>query len=132
MPRTLKSTLTGIWLMQVVKTSVPVPCRIEYTVRHRGDGKNALRVRFGSYWHLIWAKIHDFDVERGKSRSRSVEIKNDTSNSEGDLQDVRWRLSRKALTKEIDWELTYTVTRLKTNIHVTNQCEPTIENTNDD
>jgi hypothetical protein len=128
MAKTLKSTLSGVWLMQTIKMSVPVPCKIEYTVRHKGDGNNKLRVRFGNFWHLVWAQIHDFEIESGKSNSRSTEINSDTTGSDDDKQDVRWRLSRGALTKAIDWELTYTVTRLQDKTDATSGCEPTITN----
>jgi len=55
MAQTLKSTLSGVWLMQTLRMTVPVPCRIEYTVRHKGDGDNKLRVQFGWLLQLIWA-----------------------------------------------------------------------------
>lgn len=128
MAKTLRSTLSGVWLMQTIKMSVPVPCRIEYTVRHEGDGNNDLRVRFGNYLHLIWGQVHDFEIEPGKSKSRSTEIGSDNTGSEDNNQDVRWRLSRKALTKAIDWELTYTVTRLQGETDATNECETTVTN----
>ncbi len=126
MAKTLKSTLSGVWLMQTIKMSVPVPCRIQYTVRHKGDGNNTLRVRFGSFFHLIWAQVHDFDVDPGKSLSRSAERTGDNTGEEDDKQDVRWRLSRKVLTKPIDWELTYTVTRLADDSDATDECHTTI------
>jgi hypothetical protein len=112
MAKTLKSRLSGVLLMQTIRMSVPVPCRIEYTVRHRGDGNNPLRVRFGNFFHLIWAQIHDFEIEPDRAKSRSTEIGKDNTGSNDARQDVRWRLSRAALTKAIDWELTYTVFRL--------------------
>ena len=87
--------------MQTIKMKVPVPCKVEYTVRHKGKGKNNLRVRFGSFYNLIWANAHDFDIEPGKSKSRTTEEKKDNTGSEDGWQDVRWRLSRKALTKAI-------------------------------
>jgi hypothetical protein len=130
MAKTLKSTLSGVWLMQTVKMSVPVPCKIEYTVRHKGDGNNKLRVRFGSFFHLVWGKVHDFEIKPGKSKSRTTEEKKDDSGAEDARQDVRWRLSRAVLTKAIDWELTYTVTRLKGETDVTSECNATV--TNDD
>ena len=126
MARTLRSTLSGVWLMQTIKMSVPVPCKIEYSVRHKGSGNNDLRVRFGSYWHLLWGNVHDFKIEPGKSNSRTDEVGKDTSGSDDARQDVRWRLSRGALTKAISWELTYTVTRLKTEADVTDECEVTM------
>ena len=129
MAKTLRSTLSGVWLMQTIKMSVPVPCRIEYTARHKGDGNNKLRVRFGNYLHLIWGQVHDFELEPGKeSKSRTTEIRSDSTGSEDDKQDVRWRLSRGALTKAIDWELTYTVTRLKGETDATHECKPTVTN----
>ena len=126
MSKTLKSTLSGVWLMQTIKMSVPVPCKIQYTVRHKGDGKNRLRVRHGSFYHLLWGQVHDFEVEPGKSRSRTAEENKDTSYEEDARQDIRWRLSRKVLTKAIDWELTYTITRLKDDSDATDDCHPTI------
>lgn len=126
MAKTLKSTLSGVWLMQTIKMSVPVPCKIQYTVRHKGDGNNDLRVRFGSFFHLIWAQVHDFDVDPGKSQSRSAERTGDNTGEEDGKQEVRWRLSRKVLTKPIDWELTYTVTRLKDDSDATDECHTTI------
>ena len=126
MSKTIKGSLSGVGLMHVIKMSVPVPCRIEYTVRHRGKGKNELRVRFGSFFHLLWGNVHDFELESGKSKSRMTEEKSDDTGSEDQRQDVRWRLSRKVLTKEIDWELTYTITRLKDDRDVTDQCEPSV------
>jgi hypothetical protein len=128
MAKTLKSTLSGVWLMQTIKMTVPVPCTIEYTVRHKGGGNNDLRVRFGSFWNLIWAKVHDFELEPGKSASRSPDVNNDDTGSADAKQDVRWRLSRAILTKEIDWELTYTVTRIKGGTDATNECAATVTN----
>lgn len=128
MPKTIKSTLTGGWLMETVRLTVPVPCRIDYTIHHKGDGNNDLRVRFGSFWNLIWGKIHDFDLEPGKSAGRTPDINNDDTGSEDGKQDVRWRLSRAILTKEIPWELTYTVTRLKDGTDATNECGATVTN----
>jgi hypothetical protein len=128
MAKTLKSTLSGVWLMQTIKMKVPVPCKVEYTVRHKGKGKNKLRVRFGSFYNLIWANAHDFDIKPGKSKSRTTEEKKDNTGSEDGWQDVRWRFSRKALTKAIDWELTYTVTRLKGETDATSECNPTVTN----
>jgi len=128
MARTLKSSLTGIWLMQTIKMTVPLPCRIEYSVKHKGEGNNDLRVRFGNFVHLIWGQLHDFEVQPGKSKSRSMELETDMTGAEDNLQDVRWRLSRAVLTKEIDWELTYTITRLKDHTDATNGCEATITN----
>jgi hypothetical protein len=132
MARTLKGTLSGAWLMQTLRTTVPVPCRIDYTVRHKGDGNNELRVRFGDFFHLIWAKDHDFQIEAGKSKSRTIEIKTDTSGDDDAKQDIRWRLSRKVLTKAIDWELTYTITLLPKETDVTGGCDVTVTNQTDD
>ena len=112
--------------MQTVRMSVPVPCRIEYTGKHRGKGDNELRVRFGSFYHLIWSQVHDFELQAGKSRSRSTEEKSDDSGTEDSWQDVRWRLSRKVFTKEIDWELTYTITRLNDDTDATSDCETSV------
>ena len=128
MAKTLKSSLSGMWLMATVQMTVPVPCRIDYTVRHKGDGNNELRVRFGSYWNLIWGKIHDFELDPGKSASRTSDVLSDDTGSDDAKQDVRWRLSRAVLTKAIDWELTYTVTRLKDETDATNECQITITN----
>lgn len=128
MAKTIKSTLSGVWLLQTVKLNVPVPCKIQYTVRHRGDGNNKLRVRYGYFFHLIWAQVHDFYIEAGKSASRSTEQINDDTGLEDQRQDVRWRLSRAVLTKAIDWELTYTVTRLKDNSDVTAECHAAVTN----
>lgn len=128
MAKTVKSSLSGVWQLQTIKLDVPVPCRIDYTVRHKGDGNNNLRVRFGSFFHLIWAKVHDFEIEPGKSASRSPERTSDATGSEDQRQDVRWRLSRTLLTKAIDWELTYTVTRLKDHNDVTGECNATVTN----
>ena len=128
MARTLNSALRGVWLMQAIKMSIPVPCRIEYTVRHNGNGKNKLRVRCGNFWHLIWANIHDFEIESGKSKSRTVDINKDTTGTDDQRQDFRWRLSRAVLTKEINWQLTYTVTRLESNVDATSECTATIAN----
>ena len=122
MAKTLESSLTGVWLLQTIKMSIPVPCRIEYTVRHNGKGKNKLRVRCGNFWHLIWAKVHDFEIEPGKSKSRTLEINSDTTGTDDQRQDFRWRLSRAILTKEIDWKLTYTVMRLEGATDVTSEC----------
>jgi hypothetical protein len=75
-------------LMEAVKMTVPVPSRIDYTVR-QGDGNNELRVRFGSYWNLIWGKIHDFELDPGKSASRISDVNTDDTGSEDARQDVR-------------------------------------------
>ena len=131
MAKTLRSTMSGIWLMQTVRLSIPVPCKVEYTVRHKGKGNNELRVRFGNFWNLIWAKIHDFDLEHGDSASRSLDFTSDTTGSDDGMTDIRWRLSRAILTKAIDWELTYTVTRLKDGTDATGACSPTITSEKD-
>ena len=107
---TKKGTISGATLMHVVKLSVPVPCKIEYTVRASGNGKNQLRVRFGNLFILVWGKVHDFELEPGESASRVVEISRDhTTELQDGQQDVRFRLSRKALTKAIDYEIEYTI-----------------------
>lgn len=72
--------------------------------------------------------MSDFDVEPGKSKSRTEEFKDDTTGSEDSRQDVRWRLSRSALTKAIDWELTYTVTRLRDETDASHDFDVTITN----
>jgi len=126
MSKTLSSTLSGVWLMQIIKMSVPAPCKIQYTVRHKGDGNNKLRVRYGSFQNVIWGKVHDFDLEPGKSASRSTVENDDDTGPEDGKQDIRWRLSRAVLTKAIDWELTYTVTRLKDESDATSECHTTI------
>jgi len=128
MARILKSSLEGVWLMQTIKMSVPNPCKIEYTVRHKGKGNNDLRVRYGSYYHLLWSQVHDFEVEPGKSKTKSTEEKDDDTGSNDGKQDIRWRLSRAIMTKAIDWELNYTVTRLKDNTDATSECETTLTN----
>ena len=81
MAKTIKGSLSGVWLMQTIKMSVPVPCKVQYTVRHKGDGNNKLRVRHGSFFHLVWAKTHDFDLEAGKSATRTTERKSDSTGS---------------------------------------------------
>jgi hypothetical protein len=129
MSKTLKSTLSGIWLMQVIELSIPVPCRIEYKVKHKGEGNNDLRVRCGGFWHLVWGQIHDFEIEPGKSASRTTEFNNDTTGSEDAKQAFRWRLSRGLLSKAIPWELTYTITRLRDNADVTGECPATVTST---
>ena len=128
MARVLKSTLSGVWLMQTIKLTAPVPCKIDYTVRHKGDGNNKLRVRFGNYFHLVWGQVHDFEIESGKSKSRTTDVASDTTYDDDARQDVRWRLSRGVLSKAIDWELTYTVTRLEGETDATNECDVTVTN----
>lgn len=126
MAKTLSSSLSGVWLMQTIKMTVPAPCQIQYTVRHKGDGNNNLRVRYGSFQQVIWGNVHDIDLEPGKAASRSVVENDDDTGPEDAKQDIRWRLSRKVLTKAIDWELTYTVTRLKDKQDATAECHTTI------
>jgi len=131
MSRTLKSKMSGIWLMQTVKVSITVPCKVEYTVRHKGAGNNELRVRFGNYWHLVWAKIHDFKLEPDEAGSRSLDFTNDNTGSDDGVTDIRWRLSRAILTKPIDWELTYSITRLKDGTDATDAYSPVITSEKD-
>lgn len=128
MAKTLKSSLEGIWLMQTIKMSVPTPCKIDYTVRHKGKGNNKLRVRYGSFYHLVWSQVHDYEIEPGDSKSRKAEEQDDDTGSNDGKQDVRWRLSRSIMSKAIDWELTYTVTRLTDNTDATSQCETSVTN----
>lgn len=108
--RTKTGTVSGVTLMNVVKLSVPVPSMFEYTVTARGNGTNRLRVRFGTFFHLIWANVHDFELEPGQSQSRTVTLNHDDTGTSDGEQDVRFRLSRKALTKAIDWEINWKVT----------------------
>jgi hypothetical protein len=128
MAKTLKSALSGVWLMQTIRMTVPAPCKIQYTVRHKGDGNNRLRVRYGSFQNVIWGKVNDFDLEPGKSASRSVVENDDDTGAEDAQQDIRWRLSPAVLTMAIDRELTYTVTRLNDESDATAECHTTVTN----
>ncbi len=84
------------------------------------------RVRYRYFYNLVWANIDDIDIEPGKSASRSTDQINDNSGAADQKQDVRWRLSRAVLTKAIDWELTYTVTRLSDESNATSERHATI------
>jgi hypothetical protein len=107
---TRSGTLSGTTLMNVVNLSITVPAKIEYTVTARGEGGNRLRVRCGNFIHLIWAKVHDFELDPGESGTRSFEVNSDMTGTEDGKHDIRFRLSRKALTKAIDWEVTWKIT----------------------
>ncbi|MCA9660649.1 MAG: hypothetical protein KC486_20070 [Myxococcales bacterium] len=104
-------TLSGTDTVDTVTFTVNLPADISYTVRARGSGDNELRVRCAQKLVLIWAQVHDFKLSPGESKSRSfsTSIDGTTPTTDG-RQDVRIKLSRKILTKELDWELDFTVT----------------------
>lgn len=103
-------TLSGTDTVDNIEFTVNVPAKISYTVSAKGSGSNELRVRSQTKLVLIWATVHDFKVDPGKSKTKSFEANSDTTTSTSDgKQDLRFKLSRKALTKEIEWELEWTV-----------------------
>jgi hypothetical protein len=103
-------TLEGTDTLDTVVFTVDIPADITYTVTAKGAGDNELRVRCGQKLIAIWAQIHDFKVAPGRSgtRSFSTGIDGTTPTTDG-KQDIRIRLSRKILTRQIDWELSWTV-----------------------
>jgi hypothetical protein len=103
-------TLKGTDTLDTVIFTVDLPADITYTVKATGSGDNKLRVRCGQKLIAIWAQIHDFEVAPGASKTKSFSTGMDgTTPTTDNKQDVRIRLSRKILTKEIDWELSWTV-----------------------
>ena len=104
-------TLKGTDTLDTVEFTVDLPATITYTVSARGSGDNELRVRCAQKLVLIWAQIHDFDVPLGGTRTRTFSTNIDGATPTTDnRQDIRIKLGRKVLTKEIDWDLTWTVT----------------------
>jgi hypothetical protein len=103
-------TLHGTNTLDTVVFTVDLPAEISYTVKATGEGSNKLRVRCGQQLIAIWAQIHDFEISPGDSATRSFHtgIDGTTPTTDG-KQDVRIRLSRDLTTKEIDWELTWSV-----------------------
>jgi hypothetical protein len=103
-------TLQGTDTLDTIIFTVDLPADITYTVKASGNGDNRLRVRCGQQLMAIWAQIHDFEVSPGESATRSFHtgIDGTTPTTDG-RQDVRIRLSRDLTTKEIDWELTWSV-----------------------
>jgi hypothetical protein len=107
---TRTGTLAGTDTLDTIVFTVDLPADITYTVTAKGDGDNRLRVRCGQQLIAIWAQIHDFYMEPGQSATRSFQTDIDGTTPTTDRkQDVRIRLSRDILTKEIDWELKFTV-----------------------
>jgi hypothetical protein len=104
-------TLSGTDTLDTIEFTVDLPATITYTVTAKGEGDNELRVRTGQRVILIWAQIHDFSIEPGHAQTKSFSTDLDLTTPTTDRkQDVRIRLSRKILTKEIQWELSWTVT----------------------
>jgi hypothetical protein len=103
-------TLSGTNTLDTIIYSVDLPADISYTVKASGNGDNNLRVRCGQKLVAIWAQINDFEMSSGDTESRSFHTSIDgTTPTTDEKQDIRIRLSRDILTKEIDWELTFTV-----------------------
>jgi hypothetical protein len=108
---TRSGTLSGTNTLDTLIFSVDLPADITYTVTARGSGSNQLRVRCGQKLVAIWAQINDFEMSPGDTETRSFSTSIDGSTpTTDDKQDIRIRLSRDILTKEIDWDLTFTVT----------------------
>lgn len=107
---TRSGTLQGTDTLDTVVFAVDLPADITYTITATGDGSNTLRVRCGQLLVAVWAQIHDFEMSPGESKTRSFHtgIDGTTPTTDG-KQDVRIRLSRDILTKEIDWQLHVTV-----------------------
>lgn len=103
-------TLHGTNTIDTVVFSVDLPAEITYTVKAIGQGHNKMRVRCGQQLVAIWAQIHDFELEPGQSATRSFHTGIDgTLPTTDGKQDVRIRMSRDLTTKEMEWELTYSV-----------------------
>jgi hypothetical protein len=105
---TRSGTLKGTDTLDTLIFTVDLPADVTYTVTAKGKGDNKLRVRCGQKLIAIWAQLHDFELEPGESKTRSfgTSIDGTTPTTDG-RQDVRIRLSRAILTKEIEWELTF-------------------------
>jgi hypothetical protein len=104
-------TLSGTNTLDTIIYSVDLPADVTYSVTARGSGSNKLRVRCGQKLVAIWAQINDFEMSPGDTETRSFSTTIDGSTpTTDDRQDIRIRLSRDILTKEIDWDLTFTVT----------------------
>lgn len=103
-------TLQGLNTVDAVVFTVDLPATITYTVTAKGSGNNQLRVRCGQKLVAIWAQLHDFKLSPGESGTRtfSTDLDGTTPTTDG-RQDIRIRLNRDILTKEIDWELSWTV-----------------------
>lgn len=96
--------------LDTVVFTVDLPADVTYTVTAKGSGDNQLRVRCGQKLVAIWAQLHDFKLSPGQSKTRSFSTNLDgTTPTTDQRQDIRIRLSRDILTKEIDWELSWTV-----------------------
>ena len=106
---TRTGTLAGTDTLDTLIFTVDLPAQITYTVKATGQGDNRLRVRCGQKLVAIWGQIHDFELEPGQAKTRSfaTDLDGSTPTTDG-TQDVRIRLSRDILTKEIFWELTFT------------------------
>jgi hypothetical protein len=104
-------SLSGTNTLDTVIFGVDLPAVITYTVTARGSGTNELRLRCGKQLVEIWAHINYLDMSPGDTETRSFSTSIDgTTPTTDDKQDIRIRLSRDILTKEIDWDLTFTVT----------------------
>jgi hypothetical protein len=103
-------TLQGTDTLDTVIFTVDLPATITYTVTAQGSGDNQLRVRCGQKLAAIWAQVHDFKLSPGDSATKSFSTDLDATTPTDDRrQDIRIRLSRDILTKEVDWELRWTV-----------------------
>jgi hypothetical protein len=104
-------TLEGTNTLDRLIFTVDLPADSTYTVTATGSGDNKLRVRCGQKLIAIWAQINDFELSPGQSASRSFSTSIDGAiPTTDDKQDIRIRLSRDILTKEIDWEVSLTAT----------------------
>jgi len=108
---TRSGTLSGTDTLDTLIFSVDLPADITYTVTAHGSGSNKLRVRCGQKLVAIWAQINDFEMSPGDTETRSFSTSIDgTMPTTDEKQDIRIRLGRDVLTKEIDWDLTFTTT----------------------
>lgn len=110
MATTVTGTLKGLDTEDNVRISVKGPATVHYTVRHNGKGNNALRVRTQSYTVAIWGEMQDFEVQPGRSATRTIAFDWDTTpNTFDGEQDFRFKLSRTVGSKEIPWEVSWWV-----------------------
>ena len=69
------------------------------------------RVRCCQKLVAIWAQINDFEMSRATPNPVVLdESRRDYADDHRRKQDIRIRLSRDILTKEIDWDLTFATT----------------------
>lgn len=106
----VNGTLKGLQTEQWIKFFAVGPATLRFTVTHKGKGDNPLHVRAADRVIVIWGQFENFKVAPGRSVTKKLDFDWDyTPETSDGKQEFRLRLSRDVLTKEIPYEIKFTV-----------------------